>query len=136
MPTDQPHPDPWHHLAAEEVVARHNTNVSRGLSATEVAEQRRRHGPNVLTARRGHGSLVRFLLQFHQPLIYILLVAAGVTAVLEDWIDAGVILCVVLVNAVVGFLQEGKALKAIEALGKTLVTEATVIRDGHRDRID
>ena len=136
MPTDQPHPDPWHHLAAEEVVARHNTNVSRGLSATEAAEQRRRHGPNVLTARRGHGSLVRFLLQFHQPLIYILLVAAGVTAVLEDWIDAGVILGVVLVNAVVGFLQEGKALKAIEALGKTLVTEATVIRDGHRDRID
>ena len=136
MPTDQPHPDPWHHLAAEEVVARHKTNVSRGLSATEAAEQRRRHGPNVLTARRGHGSLVRFLLQFHQPLIYILLVAAGVTAVLEDWIDAGVILGVVLVNAVVGFLQEGKALKAIEALGKTLVTEATVIRDGHRDRID
>ncbi|MEX0688910.1 MAG: cation-transporting P-type ATPase [Pirellulales bacterium] len=136
MPTDQPYPDPWHHLAAEEVVARHKTNVARGLSATEAAEQRRRHGPNVLTARRGHGSLVRFLLQFHQPLIYILLVAAGVTAVLEDWIDAGVILGVVLVNAVVGFLQEGKALKAIEALGKTLVTEATVIRDGHRDRID
>ena len=127
MPTDQPHPDPWHHLAAEEVVARHKTNVSRGLSATEAAEQRRRHGPNVLTARRGHGSLVRFLLQFHQPLIYILLVAAGVTAVLEDWIDAGVILGVVLVNAVVGFLQEGKALKAIEALAHRRPVVGTTI---------
>jgi len=136
MPAEPPPADPWHALAADEVVARHETDPAAGLSAAEAAERGRQHGPNLLTPRRGHGPLLRLLLQFHQPLIYILLVAAAVTAVLEDWIDAGVILGVVLVNAVVGFLQEGKALKAIEALGKTLVTEATVIRDGHKDRIN
>jgi cation-transporting P-type ATPase F len=136
MPAEPPPADPWHALAADAVVARHETDLAAGLSAAEAAERGRQHGPNVLTPRRGHGPIVRFLLQFHQPLIYILLVAALVTAVLEDWIDAGVILGVVLVNAVVGFIQEGKALKAIEALGKTLVTEATVIRAGHKDRIN
>jgi cation-transporting ATPase F len=136
MPAESPPIDPWHALAADAVVARHETDLAAGLSAAEAAERGRRYGPNVLTPRRGHGPLVRFLLQFHQPLIYILLVAALVTAVLEDWIDAGVILGVVLVNAIVGFFQEGKALKAIEALGQTLVTEATVIRAGHKDRIN
>lgn len=115
---------------------RQQTDLSRGLSASEVADRRRRHGPNLLTPRRGHGPVVRFLLQFHQPLIYILLAAVVVTALLDDWIDAGVILGVVLVNAIIGFIQEGKALEAIEALGKTLVTVAAVVRDGHRNRID
>ena len=126
----------WHHLAATEVVARQQTDPAAGLSATEAAERQRRHGPNQLTARHGQGPLVRLLLQFHQPLIYILLVATVVTAALDEWIDAAVILGVVLVNAIVGFLQEGKAIQAIEALGKTLVTEATVIRDGQKTRID
>jgi Ca2+-transporting ATPase len=68
--------------------------------------------------------------------VYILLVATIVTLVLEEYIEAAVIFGVVLINAVVGFVQEGKALKAIEALGKTLVAEATVIRDGRRVRTD
>ena len=126
----------WHHLTAAEVVARQGTDSGAGLSAAEAIERQRRHGPNQLTARHGHGPIVRLLLQFHQPLIYILLVAAGVTAVLDEWLDAAVILGVVLVNAIVGFLHEGKALQAIEALGKTLVTEATVIRGGRKTRID
>ena len=61
--------------------------------------------------------LITFLLQFHQPLIYILLVAAGITAALHEWIDAGVIFAVVLVNAIIGFLQESKAAKALEGHG-------------------
>jgi len=136
MTNQQPHPVAWHRLTAEEAVLRQQTDLSRGLSASEVADRRRRHGPNLLTPRRGHGPVVRFLLQFHQPLIYILLAAVVVTALLDDWIDAGVILGVVLVNAIIGFIQEGKALEAIEALGKTLVTVAAVVRDGHRNRID
>lgn len=135
MPSDQLRTEPWHHLQVDDVVSRLETDAQHGLSSNMVAERRRQHGPNVLAARRGHGPLVRFLLQFHQPLIYILLVAAGVTAALEDWIDAAVIFGVVLVNAIVGFFQEGKALQAIEALGKTLVTEATVVRDGRKERI-
>jgi len=136
MPTPSDLAEPWHHRVAAEVVARQGTDLAAGLSATEAAERLRLQGPNQLTARRGQGPLVRLLLQFHQPLIYILLVAAGVTAVLDEWIDAAVILGVVLINALVGFFQEGKALQAIEALGKTLLTEATVIRDGQTMRID
>jgi cation-transporting ATPase F len=133
---EAPHSEPWHHLPAEQVANHWETDVKRGLSAAEAARRLTDHGPNVLSSRRGHGPGVRFLLQFHQPLIYILLVATVVTAFLDDWVDAGVILGVVLVNAIVGFVQEGKALKAIEALGRTLVTEATVVRDGHKERID
>ena len=136
MPAAHVPAEPWHHLAAAEVAARQGTDPAAGLSGDEAAERRRQHGPNQLTARHGQGPLVRLLLQFHQPLIYILLVAAAVTAALDEWIDAAVILGVVLVNAIVGFLQEGKALQAIEALGKTLVTEATVIRGGQKTRID
>jgi Ca2+-transporting ATPase len=136
MPAAHVPAEPWYHLAAAEVAARQGTDPAAGLSGDEAAERRRQHGPNQLTARHGQGPLVRLLLQFHQPLIYILLVAAAVTAALDEWIDAAVILGVVLVNAIVGFLQEGKALQAIEALGKTLVTEATVIRGGQKTRID
>jgi cation-transporting P-type ATPase F len=128
--------DSWHHLSADNVVSRWATDPSKGLDAAEVARRQRDYGANVLASRRGHGPLARFLFQFHQPLIWILLVAAGVTAFLHEYIDAAVIVAVVVVNAVVGFVQEGKALKAIEALGKTIITEATVIRDGRKGRID
>jgi Ca2+-transporting ATPase len=136
MPAADVPAEPWHQFTVAELVTRQGTDLGSGLTATEAAERQRRHGPNQLTARRGQGPLLRLLLQFHQPLIYILLVATVVTAALDEWIDAAVILGVVLVNAIVGFLQEGKALQAIEALGKTLVTEATVIRGGQKTRID
>ena len=129
-------PAPWHQLSSDDTLARLGTDVAHGLSSHEAAERLRQDGPNELTARRGQSPLMRFLLQFHQPLIYILLIAAVVTAILEDWVDAWVIFGVVLVNAIVGFIQEGKALQAIEALGKTLVTEATVIRGRHKLRIN
>jgi cation-transporting ATPase F len=136
MPAPQTPAEPWHQFTVAEVLARQETDPRHGLSEALAAERQRRHGRNQLTARHGRGPLVRLLLHFNQPLIYILLVAVGVTAALDEWIDAVVILGVVLVNAVVGFLQEGKALTAIEALGKTLVTEATVIRAGQKMRID
>jgi cation-transporting ATPase F len=126
---------PWHHLAADQVVVRLETHPDSGLDDAEVARRRQRYGPNVLTPRRGHGPLVRFLLQFHQPLIYILLAATAVTLALHEYVDAAVIFGVVLVNAVIGFVQEAKALKAIEALAHTLVTEATVVRNGRKMRV-
>ena len=76
------------------------------------------------------GPLIRFLLQFHQPLLYILLTAAAITAFLDEWVDASVIFGVVLVNAIIGYLQESKAATALEALAKTTLTEARVIRSG------
>lgn len=127
---------PWHHRTADQVVADWSSDAERGLSTELAAERLQGFGPNLLTSRRGQGPVLRFLLQFHQPLVYILLVAVVITLGLREWVDAAVIFGVVLVNAIVGFIQEGNALKAIEALGKTLVTEAVVIRDGHKTRLN
>jgi Ca2+-transporting ATPase len=125
----------WHQLSPEKAIELLGSHSAMGLENSEVQRRREKYGPNVLTTRRGHGPLVRFLLQFHQPLIYILLAATILTAALQEWVDSAVILGVVLVNAAVGFIQEAKALKAIEALAKTLTTEATVIRGGQKVRI-
>lgn len=101
----------------------------------EVQSRQKRFGPNTIPVVGGPGLLITFLLQFHQPLIYILLVASGITAALNEWIDAGVIFAVVLVNAIIGFLQESKAAKALEALAKMTVTEARVLRSGEIHKI-
>jgi len=101
-----------------------------GLSAAEAAQRLERHGPNRLTERRGRGPLARFLLQFHNVLIYVLLAAAGVTALLGHWVDTGVIVGVVVINAIVGFIQEGKAERALEAIRRMLSLRSLVLRDG------
>ena len=129
-------PTAWHHLQADQVQSQLGSHPDRGLDDAEVARRLAEYGRNVLTAQRGHGPLVRFLLQFHQPLVYILLAATVVTIFLKDYVDAGVIFGVVLVNAIIGFIQENKALKAIGALAKTLVTEATVLRNGRKTRVN
>lgn len=112
-----------------------DSHAERGLDESEVPRLQEAYGLNEVTAKQGHGPLVRFLLQFHQPLIYILLVAAVITGALGEWLDCAVILAVVLINALVGFVQESKALQAIGALAKTVMTEATVIRGGRKQRI-
>ena len=84
---------------------------------------------------RYHGPLIRFLFQFHHPLIYVLLGATAVTGLLGEWVDAGVIFGVVLVNAIVGFIQESHAEKALDALVSMMKTEATVRREGRKLRI-
>jgi len=130
------HPDEaWHEPSAEKVVISIGSDPDRGLSTEEVASRFARYGPNRLSTKRGYGPLVRFLLQFNQPLVYILLAAGAVTLALGEFVDSAVIVGVVLVNAVIGFVQEAKALTAIEALARTLVTEATVIRGGRRLRL-
>jgi len=80
--------------------------------------------------------LKRFLLQFHNILIYVLLACAAVTAALAHWVDTGVIVAVVLANAVIGFIQEGKAEQAMEAIRHMLAPQASVVRGGERRRID
>ena len=125
----------WHQLRAEEVVQLLDVNLSAGLSETEVARRQKEFGPNRVTARRGTPAWVKFLRQFNQPLVYILLLAVGVTAFLGEWVDSSVIFGVVIINAIVGFLQEAKAEKAIEALAKMVATETNVRRDGRRLRV-
>ncbi|GAB4468536.1 MAG: cation-transporting P-type ATPase [Elainellaceae cyanobacterium] len=101
-----------------------------GLSSAEVAQRQEQYGPNELKAAPGKSPLVRFLLQFHQPLLYILLIAGSVKAFLGSWVNAWVIWGVTLINAIIGYVQEAKAESAIAALAATVQTEATVVRDG------
>ena len=108
----------WHHLSESEVLDLLETDLDRGLDLFAVENRQERFGPNAITQRKGQGPLVRFLLQFHQPLVYILLAAGLTTAFLQEWVDSSVIFAVVLMNAAIGFLQESKALKAINALAK------------------
>ena len=125
----------WHHFPEEEVLDLLESDRDAGLDFLEVEERQGRFGPNEIAEKEGPSSLERFLLQLRQPLLLILLVAAFITAVLGEWIDAIVILGVVLVTATIGFIQESKAHSAIAALARYMGTEATVVRAGERSRI-
>ena len=103
-----------------------------GLSATQAARRLAEHGPNRLPEARARGPVLRLLAQFNNVLIYVLLVAAVITAGLQHWVDTGVILAVVLANAVIGFIQEGKAEAAMGAIRSLLAPKAAVLRDGVR----
>lgn len=107
-----------------------------GLAASEAARRLAEHGPNRLPEVRSRGPLVRFLRQFHNVLIYVLIGAAVVTGALQHWIDTGVILAVVLANAIIGFIQEGKAEAAMAAIRSMLAPRAAVLRDGARITVD
>ena len=120
-----------HGLAAHEVVLLLETDPHRGLTGQEAADRLARYGPNSLPPAKGAGLLVRVLRQFHHPLIYVLLAAGAITAALGEYVDSAVIFGVVLVNAVVGFIQESKAEAALEGLRSMVRTHAKVVRDGH-----
>ena len=107
-----------------------------GLTAPEAARRLAEHGPNRLPDVRARGPVVRFLRQFHNVLIYVLIGAAVVTGALQHWVDTGVILAVVLANAVIGFIQEGKAEAAMAAIRGMLAPKAAVLRDGRRISVD
>jgi cation-transporting ATPase F len=126
----------WHELSEKEAVHLLESDHANGLTQGEVEARQQQFGRNEMTARKGISEWKRFLLQFAQPLMYILLVASGVTFALGEYVDSAVIFGVTLVNALVGFLQESKAEKAIEALSKMVLTEATVRRDGHKRRVN
>ncbi|OKH24117.1 carbonate dehydratase [Hydrococcus rivularis NIES-593] len=125
----------WHHLSIREVAGHLDSNLEAGLTSAEVAKRRERFGANELVGKPGKSPIVRFLLQFNQPLLYILLVAGTIKAILGEWVNAWVIWGVTLINAIVGFVQESKAESAIAALASSVQTEATVIRDGQKVRI-
>jgi cation-transporting ATPase F len=119
-----------HGLAAHEVVLLLETDPHRGLSSEEAADRLARFGPNTLPAPKGAGLLVRILRQFHHPLIYVLLAAGAITAILGEYVDSAVIFGVVVINAILGFIQESKAEAALEGLRSMVRTSATVVRDG------
>lgn len=128
----EPIPRPWHHVPTDSVPELLGVDAGRGLSESEAERRRERHGPNRLTPKRGKSAIALFLSQFHHPLVYILLVSAGVTGFLKSWVDSAVIFGVVFINAVIGFIQEINALRSIDALARTLSQSAAVLREGGR----
>lgn len=119
----------WYSISANEVIENLNTDKNQGLNTKQVLEHREHFGTNVISAKKRQSALIRFLLQIHQPLIYVLIISASIALYLGEYVDASVIYGVVIVNALVGFLQEDKALKALDSLTETLTIQAHVIRD-------
>jgi len=120
----------WHTVAADEVVKRLSTSADQGLTATEVSQRLAKYGPNRLPEGKKQGPLMRFLLQFNNILVYVLLGAGFVKLMVGLWLDASIILGVVVINGLLGFLQEGKAEKALDSIRNMLSAEARAVRDG------
>lgn len=125
----------WHAEEAGAVLKAFETDKTAGLTTAAVNERLEKYGPNRITPKKGTPAWMRFLLQFHQPLVYILLAATLVTLCLGEFVDSAVIFGVILVNSIIGFLQEAKALKALDALSKSMMARATVIRNGKKEQI-
>ncbi|UOK72005.1 HAD-IC family P-type ATPase [Ancylobacter polymorphus] len=124
----------WHALSHEEVAGR--LGVTRaGLTPEEAQARLKAHGPNALPEPPGRPPLLRFLAQFNNALIYFLLAGAAAALALGHYVDAGVIVAVVLVNALVGFIQEGKAEQALRAIRNMISPHAHVVRASRRQSV-
>ena len=132
--TQEGQSDHWHTLSPEDALLATDTTAA-GLSTAEAQRRLASVGPNRLPEAHRTSPLVRFLLQFHNILIYVLLVAAAITGLLGHWVDSIVILIVVVANAIIGHLQEGKAEQAMEAIRDMLSPHAAVLRDGQRKSV-
>ncbi|WP_022873440.1 HAD-IC family P-type ATPase [Nesterenkonia alba] len=120
-----------HTLSPEEVLRLHQVDPDAGLNSAEAAQRLSEVGPNELPAAEKDSVVVRFLRHLNDVLIYVLLGAAVLTALLQHWVDTAVILAVVVVNATVGFLQEGRAERALEGIRQMLSPTATARREGN-----
>jgi len=126
----------WHAVDSQSLQRECATDVHTGLHTEEAEARLLADGPNTLPPGQSRGALRRLVDQFRSPLIYVLLVAAAVTLALGDFVDSAVIGAVVWVNALIGFIQEGRAERALESVRGLLATKATVIRSGLRHVVD
>ncbi len=122
----------FHHINIDEVAKKLNSNPKEGLSSEEVSKRLKEYGPNALPEARKRPAWKRLLMQFHNVLIYVLIIAGIITALMDHWIDTWVILGVVVVNAWIGYIQEGKAEAALEAIRNMLSLDALTLRDGKK----
>ena len=125
----------WHAKRTEEVLKELGTGRRSGLSEAEAGKRLGRYGRNELEHQEPEGMLRRFLAQMRDPMILVLL-AAAILSLLEDWIDAVIILVIVVVNAIISISQEDSAEKALEALRNMSAPLAKVIRDGGLRRVE
>ena len=122
-------PEDWHAQPPQQCLERLHARTA-GLDSAEAARRLQEHGPNRLAEARGPGWLHRLLRQFHNLLIYVLLASAALVGLLGEWLDCLVILGVIVINALVGFLQEGKAEQAMRAIRTLLTLDCRVRRNG------
>ena len=126
---------PWHALPVEEVLQRLQTDGSSGLTAQQVQERLAQVGQNALPEQPRPTFWQRLLAQFKSFVIYVLIFAALLSAALGDWIEAAVILAIVVLNATLGVIQEGKAEESLAALRRLTSPDAVVIRGGSRQTV-
>ncbi|HEY2870861.1 MAG TPA: HAD-IC family P-type ATPase, partial [Reyranella sp.] len=120
----------WHAMPADAVVQRLATDSAKGLETDEAASRLQKYGPNRLPAGKRRGPVRRLLSQFNNVLVYVLLAAGFTKLMMSLWIDASIILAVVVLNAVLGFIQEGRAEKALDAIRNMLSADARTLRGG------
>ena len=125
----------WHSLSAQKVAEILQTDPKQGLDLSEATTRLQKFGENTLSVKKEQSPAISFLLQFKQPLVLILIVAGSITAMLQELVDTGVIFGVVIANAVIGFIQEYKAGKAIQALAQIVKSENVVVRNGEKIRL-
>src|SRR5215468_2870101 len=118
----------WHALAVDEVLKQFGTSIGKGLDAGEASTRLYKYGPNRLPEGKKRGPFMRFLSQFNNILVYVLLGAGFTKMMLGLWIDAAIILGVVILNGLLGFIQEGKAEKALDSIRNMLSAEARTMR--------
>lgn len=124
----------WHYKSASSVLKELDTQTS-GISETEALNRLSRYGPNELISKPSKNGIILFLQQFLNPLIYVLLAAVIVSAATAHYIDAVVILVILLINATIGYIQETKAEKAMEALKEMAAPQSQIRREGKLQRI-
>jgi calcium-translocating P-type ATPase len=120
----------WHALSADEVLKRLATSVEKGLDAADASTRLQKNGPNRLPEGKTRGPFRRFLSQFNNILVYVLLGAGFIKLMLNLWVDAAIIFSVVILNGLLGFVQEGKAEKALDSIRNMLSAEARTMRNG------
>ncbi|PTW98782.1 carbonate dehydratase [Achromobacter mucicolens] len=128
-------PRPWHQLSVDETLDAQVTSPS-GLTQDQIRRRQEAHGLNALPPPARRSAWLRFLGHFNDVLIYILLAAAVVTALMAHWLDTIVILAVAVINAVIGYVQESRAERSLDGIRNMLSNHARVVRDGQKEEID
>ncbi|MDH3276883.1 MAG: HAD-IC family P-type ATPase [Nitrosopumilus sp.] len=125
----------WHSVELSEVINTLQTDVEHGITSHEAKSRLEKFGENKISLKKKTNPVISFFLQFKQPLVLILIIAGSITLFLQEWIDSGVIFGVVIANSIIGFIQEHKASRAIQALVRIVTSENVVIRDNEKARI-
>ncbi|MFU8842169.1 MAG: cation-transporting P-type ATPase [Bacteroidales bacterium] len=126
----------WHTMSVPDVMEQLQTDQEAGLDQEEVKVRQATYGRNDIPRGKKRSAWIRLITQFNNMLIYVLLAAAVVTALMHHWIDTWVILAVIIINSLIGFIQEGKAERALESIRAMLSLEAVVIRHGNKQTVD